>query len=154
MTQVFIDTIIICSITGITLVMGDLYHGDLRGAELTTATFELLIGSVGPYIVAIGLVFFAYSTVLGWAYYGEKCFSYLFGINAIKYYRIVYVLAVFVGAVSTLDVVWGIADIMNGLMAFPNLIGLLGLSGVVVAETRRFRQTMLEEKNNAANLKG
>ncbi|WP_374724466.1 alanine/glycine:cation symporter family protein [Calidifontibacillus erzurumensis] len=154
MTQVFIDTIIICSITGITLVMGGIYHDGLKGAELTTATFELLIGAPGPYIVAIGLIFFAYSTVLGWAYYGEKCFSYLFGESAIKYYRIVYVLAVFVGAVATLDTVWGIADIMNGLMAFPNLIGLLGLSGVIVAETKRFRQTMLEEKRSAANLKG
>ncbi|HHW38807.1 MAG TPA: sodium:alanine symporter family protein [Bacillales bacterium] len=152
MTQVFIDTIIICSITGITLVMGGIYHDGLKGAELTTATFEKLIGAPGPIIVAVGLIFFAYSTVLGWAYYGEKCFSYLFGNEAIKYYRVVFVLAVFVGAVSTLDAVWGIADIMNGLMAFPNLIGLLALSGVVVAETRRFKKVMQEEKAKSPNM--
>ncbi|WP_017754417.1 alanine/glycine:cation symporter family protein [Calidifontibacillus oryziterrae] len=146
MTQVLIDTIVICSITGITLVMGGIYKDGLVGAELTSATFEQFIGSPGPLIVAIGLVFFAFSTILGWSYYGEKCFSYLFGKATVKYYRLAFVAAVFIGAVSTLDAVWGIADIMNGLMAFPNLIGLLGLSGVVVHETRKFRKVMQEEK--------
>ncbi|HHY72056.1 MAG TPA: alanine:cation symporter family protein [Bacillus bacterium] len=84
--------------------------------------------------------------MLGWAYYGEKCFSYLFGNSAIKFYRFIFVIAVFIGAVSTLDAVWRIADIMNGLMAFPNLVGLLGLSGVVVAETRRFKKKRQEER--------
>ncbi|MRX73362.1 amino acid carrier protein [Bacillus lacus] len=149
MTQVFIDTIIICSITGITLVMGGLYTGDQKGAELTSATFAKFLGTPGSTIVAIGLLFFAFSTIIGWSYYGEKCFSYLFSQKVVKYYRIVFVLAVFVGAISTLEAVWGIADIMNGLMAFPNLIGLLGLSGVVIAETKRFLKVIQEEKEQS-----
>ncbi|WP_088102723.1 alanine/glycine:cation symporter family protein [Halalkalibacter urbisdiaboli] len=147
MTQVFIDTIVICSITGISLVMGNLYMGDVTGAALTSATFEFFLGPIGSIIVAIGLIFFAYSTILGWSYYGEKCFVYLFKSNqAIKVYRIVFVLAVVLGAGSSLDLVWGVADIMNGLMAIPNLIGLLGLSGVVIAETHLFLKHMREEK--------
>ncbi|QZT35187.1 sodium:alanine symporter family protein [Caldalkalibacillus thermarum TA2.A1] len=146
MTQVFIDTIIVCSVTGIVLVMGGLYTGDVSGATLTSLTFESFLGSAGAYIVAIGLIFFAYSTILGWSYYGEKCFAYLFGDKSVPFYRVVYVAAVFFGAILSLDLVWGIADIMNGLMAAPNLIGLLGLSGVVVAETKRFLQQMREEQ--------
>lgn len=146
MTQVFIDTIVICSITGITLVMGGMYKDGMVGATLTSASFESLIGPVGPYIVAIGLVFFAASTIIGWAYYGEKCFSYLFGDKAISFYRIVFVLAIFIGAVSQLSIVWTFADIMNGLMAIPNLIGLLGLSAVVVAETRTIINVINREK--------
>jgi alanine or glycine:cation symporter, AGCS family len=149
MTQVFIDTIIICSITGITLVMGGLYGGDLKGAALTSATFEKFLGTTGSTIVAIGLVFFAFSTIIGWSYYGEKCFGYLFKQSAIKYYRLAFVLAVFFGAVSTLEIVWGLADIMNGLMAIPNLIGLLGLSGIVVSETKRFLEVVKKEKAEA-----
>ncbi|NDI35205.1 alanine/glycine:cation symporter family protein [Chengkuizengella sediminis] len=147
MTQVFIDTIIICSITGIALVMGDLYKGDLEGSELTTSTFELFLGSSGSIIVTIGLVFFAFSTIIGWSYYGEKCFTYLINHPAMKYlYRALFALVVWIGAVSTLETVWGIADIMNGLMAIPNLIGLLGLSGVVVYETKKFLEVLKEEK--------
>lgn len=149
MTQVFIDTIIVCSITGIVLVMGDLYTSGPDGAELTTLTFEAFLGQTGAWIVAIGLIFFASSTILGWSYYGEKCFSYLFGEKAVHVYRIVFVLMVFVGSVTTLKVVWGIADILNGLMAIPNLIGLLALSGVVVAETKRFLDRVKEEKKES-----
>ncbi|WP_100406505.1 alanine/glycine:cation symporter family protein [Bacillus solitudinis] len=147
MTQVFIDTIIICSITGIALVMGNLYIGDLKGAALTSATFEFFLGPIGSIIVALGMIFFAYSTILGWSYYGEKCIGYLFkSPSAIFIYRIAYVLAVVLGAGASLNLVWGLADIMNGLMAIPNLIGLLGLSGVVVAETHRFKKQMRAEK--------
>lgn len=146
MTQVFIDTIIVCSITGITLVMGDMYKGDLNGAALTTETFRSFLGAPGAFIVTLGIILFAYSTVLGWSYYGEKCFSYLFGDNSVKYYRILFVLAVFVGTTVSLNVVWTLADIFNGLMAVPNLIGLLGLSGVVVAETKRFLAAKKQEQ--------
>ncbi|TWI56167.1 alanine/glycine:cation symporter family protein [Halalkalibacter nanhaiisediminis] len=147
MTQVFIDTIVICSITGITLVMGNLYTNGETGAALTSATFEFFLGPIGSVIVAIGLIFFAYSTILGWSYYGEKSFVYLFkSQTSIVIYRILFVIAVVLGAGASLDLVWGIADIMNGLMAIPNLIGLLGLSGVVVAETHRFLKQMKEEK--------
>lgn len=150
MTQVFIDTIIICSITGIILVMGGMYiGGDVTGAALTSATFASFLGTPGTWIVSIGLIFFASSTILGWSYYGEKCFSYLFGDKAIKFYRVAFVVAVFVGAVIKLELVWDIADVMNGLMAVPNLIGLLALSGVVVAETNIFLKKAREEKKAA-----
>ncbi|KPC75590.1 transporter [Thermoactinomyces vulgaris] len=146
MTGTFLDTIVVCSITGIGLVMGGLYTGDLTGAALTTETFNQLLPGPGGWIVTIGLIFFAYSTVLGWCYYGEKCFEYLFGSKSIKGYRVVYTLSVLVGAVMNLGLVWSIADIFNGLMAIPNLIGLLGLSGIVVAETKRFREIVKEER--------
>lgn len=146
MTQVFIDTIIICSITGITIVMGGLYTGGAEGNALTSITFEHFLGPIGSIIVAIGLLLFAYSTILGWSYYGEKCFTYLFSESIVKYYRYAFVVAVFIGSVTTIDIVWGIADVMNGLMALPNLIGLLGLSGVVVAETKKFLDVVKEEK--------
>jgi len=151
MTQVFIDTIIICSITGITIVMGDLYTSGAEGNALTSMTFEHFLGPIGSYVVAIGMLLFAYSTILGWSYYGEKCISYLFNESAIKYYRYAFVIAVFIGSVTTLDIVWGIADVMNGLMAIPNLIGLLGLSGVVVAETKRFLDVVKAEKAQEKN---
>jgi alanine or glycine:cation symporter, AGCS family len=152
MTQVFIDTIVICSITGITIVMGGLYTGDVTAADLTSATFAKFLGQSGSVIVAVGLLFFASSTIIGWSYYGEKCFSYLFSKNVVIYYRIAYVVAVFIGAISQLQIVWGVADIMNGLMALPNLIGLLGLSGVVVIETRKILNAIKEEKNETKTL--
>ncbi|WP_371069235.1 alanine/glycine:cation symporter family protein [Sediminibacillus sp. JSM 1682029] len=147
MTQVFIDTILVCSITGLTIVMAGQYTGGLDGADLTSESFGVFLGNTGTYIVAIGIIFFAFSTLVGWSYYGEKCIGYLINDKAIPVYRMIFVLAVFVGSIAALDVVWGIADIMNGLMAFPNLIGLLGLSGVVAAETKRFLKVAREEKN-------
>lgn len=147
MTQVLIDTIIVCSITGITIVMADMYSGtSLNGGDLTAASFTAFLGDTGGYIVTIGIVLFAFSTLVGWSYYGEKCFSYLINDKAVPYYRIVFVLVVFYGAIEQLSVVWGIADIMNALMAAPNLIGLLGLSGVVVYETKKFLKVAKEEK--------
>ncbi|WP_018395664.1 sodium:alanine symporter family protein [Bacillus sp. 37MA] len=149
MTQVFIDTIVLCSITGLTIVLAGQYDSGLEGSELTTASFNIFLGSAGSYIVAIGLLFFASATIIGWSYYGEKCFTYLFSKEIVKYYRIVFVLAVFIGAVTSLDLVWTFSDIMNGLMALPNLIGLLGLSGVVVAETRQILKKIQKEKRAA-----
>lgn len=151
MTQVLFDTLIICSITGITIVMSGLYSDEtLEGAALTTAAFEQFLGGVGPYIVAIGLIFFASSTIIGWSYYGEKCFQYLFkNPSLLIIYRIAFVAMVFVGATVSLDVVWTFSDVMNGLMAFPNLIGLLGLSGVIVYETKRITAKIKEEKEHA-----
>lgn len=146
MTQVFIDTIVICSITGLTIVLAGQYNTGLEGSELTTASFEMFLGSAGSYVVAIGLLFFASSTIIGWSYYGEKCFSYLFSKKVVKYYRLAFVTAVFIGAIAKLDVVWTFADIMNGLMAFPNLVGLVGLSGVVIHETKNVLTAIKEEK--------
>lgn len=146
MTQVFIDTIVICSITGLTIILAGQYDSGLKGSELTTAAFSEFLGSAGAYIVAIGLVFFASSTIIGWSYYGEKCFSYLFSKKTVRYYRIAFVLTVFLGSVTSLETVWTFADMMNGLMALPNLIGLIGLSGVVLAETKIILKRIKEEK--------
>ncbi|MDQ0213986.1 AGCS family alanine or glycine:cation symporter [Oikeobacillus pervagus] len=146
MTQVFIDTLVICSITGITIVMAGMYGGDIPAGELTTSSFSHFLGPIGSTVVALGLLFFASSTIIGWSYYGEKCFTYLFSKKVAIYYRAVFVIAVFIGAIVNLNVVWAFADIMNGLMAFPNLVGLLGLSGVVVHETKVILAKIKEEK--------
>ncbi|PSL25995.1 AGCS family alanine or glycine:cation symporter [Planomicrobium soli] len=151
MTQVFIDTLVICSITGITIVMSGMYTDkSLQGSALTTAAFEQFLGPAGPIVVAIGLIFFASSTIIGWAYYGEKCFQYLFrNPSLLIVYRVIFIAVVFIGATVSLDVVWMFSDVMNGLMAIPNLIGLLGLSGVIVYETKRIVSKIKEEKEAA-----
>ena len=138
MTGTFLDTIVVCSITGIVLVMGGIYTNGETGAALTTHTFEQLLPGAGGWIVTFGLVFFAYSTILGWCYYGEKCAAYLLGDGFVLVYRLLYVVSVFLGTVVSLDLVWAASDVFNGLMAIPNLIALLMLTGVVVAETRDF----------------
>jgi alanine or glycine:cation symporter, AGCS family len=139
MTGTFIDTIIVCTITGLVIVSTGAWNTGQTGAELTVAAFSSgLPGDSGGVIIAVATVLFAYSTILGWAYYGEKCCEYLLGIRAVLTYRYLWVIAVFCGAMLKLQMVWDFADIMNGLMAIPNLIGLIGLSGVIVAETRRY----------------
>ncbi|MFC7061901.1 alanine/glycine:cation symporter family protein [Halobacillus seohaensis] len=147
MTQVFIDTILVCTMTGLTIVMayGQEYAG-LDGADLTTNAFQVFLGDTGMYIVTLGVIFFAFSTIVGWSYYGEKCFGYLTGNRAMTAYRVIFVAFVLIGAIAQLDTVWLFADVMNGLMAFPNLIGLLLLSGVVAAETKKFLKVAKEEK--------
>jgi AGCS family alanine or glycine:cation symporter len=139
MTQTFIDTIVICSMTGFAILVSDVLNTGLTGATLTQKAFETALpGQWGGIVVSIGLIFFAYSTILGWSYYGEKSVEYLLGEKSIKPYRLIFVIMVFVGAVMKLDLVWTFADIMNGLMALPNLIALLGLSGIVAAETKNY----------------
>lgn len=139
MTQTFIDTIIVCTMTGLVIILSGLWTSSLTGAELTTMSFSgLLPGSIGQFIVSLSLVFFAYSTILGWSYYGEKSIEYLFDEKAVKPYRIIFVIFVALGAVLKLEIVWMLADIMNGLMALPNLIGLLGLSAVIASETNKY----------------
>lgn len=139
MTGTFIDTIIICSMTGLVLIVTGAWHSGAAVTTLTRSAFDIgLPGNFGGFIVSFGIIFFAYSTILGWAYYGEKCLEYLWGVKALLPYRLVYSLCVAVGAAVKLELVWNFADVMNGLMAIPNLIGLLGLSGVIVAETNRF----------------
>lgn len=151
MVQVLFDTLIICLITGITIVMsGQWQDPSIEAGVLTSAAFGTLIGDIGPLMVTLGIVFFASSTILGWGYYGEKCFQYL--INkpiAVRIYRIIFVAFIFIGATASLDLVWTLADILNGLMAIPNLIGLLGLSGVIVLETKRIQQKVKEEREAA-----
>ena len=143
MTGTFLDTIIVCSITGIVLAMGMIETGtfvapELSGAALTTETFNRMLPGPGGWIVSIGLIFFAYSTILGWSYYGEKCAAYLFGEGSVWPYRTVYVASVLFGAIVDMGVLWTLSDVFNGLMSIPNLIALLALSGVIMRETRDF----------------
>ncbi len=140
MTQTFIDTIVVCSMTGfVILVTGSWKLEGVNGASLTSVAFSNALGRhAGSFIVALGLILFAYSTILGWSYYGEKAIEYLFGAKAIKPYRVVFVILVLVGSILKIDVVWTLADIFNGLMAVPNLIALLGLSGVIVKVTKDY----------------
>lgn len=151
MTQVLFDTLIICSITGITIVMSGAWEDkSIEAGVLTSEAFQILLGDFGPYLITLGLLFFASSTILGWGYYGEKCFQYLVkNPTAVTIYRIVFVLFIFVGATASLDIVWTLADVLNGLMAIPNLIGLLGLSGIIILETKRFHEKVKEERAEA-----
>lgn len=141
MTQTFIDTIVVCSFTGLTILVTGAWQQGLNGAPLTQAAFGLgLPGDWGSYIVTISLAMFAFSTMLGWSYYGEKSIEYLLGEWSVLPYRILFILAIFFGAIRSLDFVWGVSDVMNGLMALPNLVGLLLLSGVIARETREYFQ--------------
>ena len=142
MTGTFLDTIIVCSITGIVLVMGILSNqspAGETGAALTTHTFNNMLPGPGGWTVTFGLIFCAYSTILGWCYYGEKCAAYVFGDGFVPAYRVIYVITVMLGTVASLDLVWSAADTFNGLMAIPNLIALLLLSKVILKETKDFK---------------
>ncbi|MFC1724920.1 alanine/glycine:cation symporter family protein [candidate division KSB1 bacterium] len=139
MTQTFIDTLVVCTLTGFAIITSGVWDSGVDGAPLTSNAFAVSIpGGIGGYIVAIALTLFAFSTLLGWSYYGEKSFQFLFGEKSVKPYRIVFCLVIIIGAVAKLQQVWLFAEIMNGLMALPNLVGLLGLSGIIVAETRKY----------------
>lgn len=139
MTQTFIDTIVVCTFTGVAILCTGAWLSGENGAPLTQLAFRTgLPGNYGGWIVTISLALFSFSTILGWSYYGEKCCEYLLGPKSVIPYRVLFVIATFVGSTVTLSFVWGISDIMNGLMAIPNLIGLLLLSGVIVNETRSY----------------
>ena len=138
MTGTFIDTIIICTMTGLSIIVSGAWIGDVNGAALTEAAFSSAFPVLAKYILTGGLVLFAFTTIIGWSYYGERCAEYLFGVKCIMPYRICYIILVGLGVFLKLDMVWVIADIVNGLMAIPNLIALIGLSGVVVAETKLY----------------
>ena len=135
MTQTFIDTIVVCTMTGLVLILTGAWSNGQTGAELTTTAFNMGFAG-GGYIVTIGIILFAYSTILGWCYYGEKSIEYLFGVKSILPYRIIFILFIRVGAVAKLSLVWNISDTLNGLMAVRNLIGLIMLTPVVVSETK------------------
>mgnify|MGYP000970809401 FL=1 len=140
MSGVFWDTIIVCALTGLVLVSSIVKYpalGSLSGGDLTAMAFEK-VHIFGRYILAVGLVTFAFSTILGWAYYGERAFEYLFGKKPMILFRIVYSVVIFVGSVSANQLVWDIADTFNAFMAIPNLICLLLLNGVIVSETKKY----------------
>ncbi|HEL2460892.1 TPA: sodium:alanine symporter family protein [Streptococcus suis] len=139
MTGTFIDTLIICSLTGLSiLVTGQWTVEGLEGAPLTQAAFATVFGSTGSIALTISLVLFAFTTILGWSYYGERCIEFLFGTKSILPYRLLFVAMVALGGFLKLDLIWTVADIVNGLMALPNLIALLALSPVIIKETRQY----------------
>ncbi len=138
MTGTFIDTIIICTLTGLTIIVSGAWQGDTNGAALTQVAFSHGYGDIAPILLTISLTLFAFTTILGWNYYGERCLVYLVGIKGIIPYRLCYVAIIAGSASMQLEEIWALADIVNGLMAIPNLIALLGLTGVVVAETKRY----------------
>ena len=138
MTGTFIDTIIICSMTGLALVLTGVWQGDAAGAAMTSAAFASAYGFFGSQLLTIALVLFAFTTILGWNYYGERACIYLFGSKGVLPYRLIFIALIASGAFLKLEAIWILADIVNGLMAIPNLIALIALSGVIVAETNKY----------------
>ncbi len=136
-TGTFWDTVVVCLVTGLVVVQSHDWTEGLGGAALTSRAFADLHPVLGPAVLTVGLLTFVFSTILGWAYYGEKACEYLFGTPSVQVYRVLWVLAVYLGSVAPLPVVWSAADITNALMAIPNLISLLVLTRVAVDETRR-----------------
>lgn len=145
MTGTFIDTLIICMMTGLTIILTGVWTGPLAGAAMTSSVYAMYFGDLGTQALTFCLVLFAFTTTLGWNYYGERCCYYLFGAKAIKLYRLIFIVMVASTVFLKLDEIWVLADIVNGLMAIPNLIALLGLSGVIVYETKKYFKH-LEEK--------
>lgn len=145
MCGTFIDTIVVCTITGLAIassgVLGSVDQNGkyIQGANLTISAFSSVLGKAGAVIITVGILMFAFSTILGWEYQGEKALEYLFKKPAVCYiYRVVFSVAVFVGATVALDIAWSFSDIANGLMALPNLISLLALSGVIAKDTKKY----------------
>lgn len=158
MTGTFFDTIIICTMTGLVIVITGAWSANIEGAAVTNFAFSTGLGnSIGATIVTVGLLFFAFTTILGWCYYGERCFVYLAGIKGIKVFRSCFILLIASGAFIKLDVIWSLADIVNGLMAIPNLIALIGLRKVIIAETKDYfarLQVAARDRDDEAMLNG
>ena len=151
MTGTFWDTVVICLMTGLVLTTSIIKHPSIdglsgNGSELTSKAFSM-IPYIGLPILIVGLITFAFSTILGWYYYGERCAVYLFGEKIIFPYKILWVIGVFVGSMVELNLIWDLADLMNGLMAIPNIIAVLLLSGVIAAETKKYSGTHINDKD-------
>ena len=153
MTGTFIDTIIICTMTGLALVLTGVWQGDAAGAAMTSAAFASAYGNIGSMLLTVALVLFAFTTILGWNYYGERACIYLFGTKGVMPYRLIFIALIASGGFLKLEAIWILADIVNGLMAIPNLIALIALSGVVVAETESYltRKGELDEDEEAGH---
>lgn len=150
MTGTFIDTIIICTLTGLSLIVTGAWSGEFNGAAMTQQAFVSVYGNLGSLLLMIGLSLFAFTTILGWNYYGERCIEYLLGVKAILPYRLIFIGLIACGPFLKLEAIWVLADIVNGLMAIPNLIALLGLTGVIVAETKCYFDYVKQEEAEAA----
>ena len=151
MTGTFWDTVVICLMTGLVLVSSIIKHPQIdafsgNGSTLTNEAFSMIPG-IGLPILVVGLITFAFSTILGWYYYGERCAVYLLGEKIIPVYKVLWVVGVFAGSVMTLNTVWNIADILNGLMVIPNVIAVLLLSGVIAEETKKYEGAHIDDKD-------
>lgn len=135
--EVFVDTIIICTLTALAIMVSGLWDSGISGAALTTQAFNEAIPG-GGYIVSIGIMLFAFSTILGWSYYGERCAEFLFGKGAIIPYRVIWIPAIIIGSIGGLELLWDVADTLNGLMILPNIIGVILLSGTVISLTKDY----------------
>ncbi|WP_321314001.1 sodium:alanine symporter family protein [Halarcobacter sp.] len=138
MTQTFIDTLLVCTMTAVIILMAPIWTTGGSAGDLTLKSFNFFLGDFGSIVIVIATILFGYSTILGWSYYGERAFEYIFGSKSIKLYRIVFVSFIVVGAMTELKLVWNFSDLANGLMAIPNLIALLLLSKVITEETNRY----------------
>lgn len=143
MTGTFIDTIIICTMTGLSIIVTGTWNIGLEGVAVTSSAFQTGLPFspwVASFLLMVCLIFFAFTTIIGWNYYSERCLEYLTGGNQkpVKLYRWLYIIAVLIGPYMTIGAVWNIADIFNGLMAFPNLIALIVLSEVIIKESRDY----------------
>jgi AGCS family alanine or glycine:cation symporter len=144
MMGTFFDTIVVCSMTGIAIVASGAWTSGETGATLTQLAFRSAMPGIGDEVVAVALAVFALTTIFGWSFYGERCWNFLVGPRSILPFRVLWTVAVFVGAVSHLELAWTIADTLNALMAIPNLVALLALSPVVVTLTRTHLRAALE----------
>ena len=138
----FVDTLIICTLTALVIVVSGAWSSGLNGATLTASAFNVSMPKGGDFVVGFGLIFFALSTTIAWSYYGDRCIYYLFGDKYLRHYRWVYCLLIPVGAVVKLELIWNLADIANAFMAVPNLVALLGLSGVVIKLTESYNRKL------------
>lgn len=134
----FIDTIMICTMTALVIIISGLWDKGQSGAALSSSAFQATLPVAGKYIVSLGLAIFAFSTLIGWSYYGDRNAEFLFGPKAVNIYRVIFILIIPLGAVLKLEIVWNFCDIANALMALPNLIGVLALSGLVTVMTKDY----------------
>ncbi len=142
MTQTFIDTLVVCTMTALIILISPFWEQGVSPGTLTMESFHLYLGSFGTVVVVLSTALFAYSTILGWSYYGEKAFEYIFGERFIRLYRVLFIAGVMVGSMMKLEFVWNFSDLMNGMMAIPNLIALLLLSNVIASESKRYFESL------------
>lgn len=142
MTQTFIDTLVVCTMTALIILISPFWQQGVSPSALTMQSFQLYLGSFGGFVVILSTVLFAYSTILGWSYYGEKAFEYIFGERFIRLYRVLFIAGVMVGSMLKLEFVWNFSDLTNGMMAIPNLIALLLLSKVISSESKRYFESL------------
>jgi AGCS family alanine or glycine:cation symporter len=146
MLGTFIDTLVVCTITGLVIVVTGAWKSGATGAALSSTAFETGLPGFGNWVVSVGMMLFAFTTIIGWSVYSERCTEYLFGVKAIMPFRLIWVLAIPVGATAELNFVWLVADTLNALMALPNLLALLLLSPLVFRMTKEHFDSVVQRR--------